>query len=117
MHLLRPVHRGLPDPVADHEQRLRAGRRQPARPDLHQGAAHGAAAAGHGGAAAPDAPGRRREGLLRARAAPAVRGRAGDGGAGMTLLAAAADTSAHLSGGETVVFWILGPIALAGALG
>ena len=37
--------------------------------------------------------------------------------AGTQVLAAAADTSAHLSGGETVVFWILGPIALAGALG
>jgi NADH-quinone oxidoreductase subunit J len=34
-----------------------------------------------------------------------------------TVSAAAADTSAHLSGGETVVFWVLGPIALAGALG
>jgi NADH-quinone oxidoreductase subunit J len=35
----------------------------------------------------------------------------------MTPLAAAADTSIRLSGGETVVFWVLGPIALAGALG
>ncbi len=35
----------------------------------------------------------------------------------MTLLAAAADTSIRLSGAETVVFWVLGPIALAGALG
>jgi NADH-quinone oxidoreductase subunit J len=35
----------------------------------------------------------------------------------MTVLAAAADTSVHLSGGETVLFWILGPVALAGALG
>jgi NADH-quinone oxidoreductase subunit J len=35
----------------------------------------------------------------------------------MTVLAAAADTATHLGGGETVVFWILGPIALAGALG
>jgi NADH-quinone oxidoreductase subunit J len=33
------------------------------------------------------------------------------------VLAAGADTSAHLPGGETAVFWILGPIALAGALG
>jgi NADH-quinone oxidoreductase subunit J len=33
------------------------------------------------------------------------------------VIAAAADTSVHLSGGETVVFWILGPLALAGALG
>jgi NADH-quinone oxidoreductase subunit J len=35
----------------------------------------------------------------------------------VTLLAAAADTSAHLGGGETVAFWILGPLALLGALG
>jgi NADH-quinone oxidoreductase subunit J len=35
----------------------------------------------------------------------------------VNLLAAAADTSVHLSGGETVVFWVLGPVALAGALG
>jgi NADH-quinone oxidoreductase subunit J len=35
----------------------------------------------------------------------------------MNVLAAAADTSVHLGGGETVVFWILGPVALAGALG
>ena len=34
----------------------------------------------------------------------------------MTVLAAA-DTAVTLSGGETVVFWVLGPIALAGALG
>jgi NADH-quinone oxidoreductase subunit J len=30
---------------------------------------------------------------------------------------AAVDTSVRLGGGETVVFWVLGPIALAGALG
>src|SRR5215210_2974517 len=35
----------------------------------------------------------------------------------MSVLAAAADTSVQLSGGETVAFWILGPVALAGALG
>jgi NADH-quinone oxidoreductase subunit J len=35
----------------------------------------------------------------------------------MTLLAAAADTGTRLGTGEAVVFWILGPIALAGALG
>jgi NADH-quinone oxidoreductase subunit J len=35
----------------------------------------------------------------------------------MTVLAAAAGTSIHLGGGETVAFWILGPLALAGALG
>jgi NADH-quinone oxidoreductase subunit J len=35
----------------------------------------------------------------------------------VNVLAAAAGTGTHLGGGETVVFWILGPIALAGALG
>jgi NADH-quinone oxidoreductase subunit J len=35
----------------------------------------------------------------------------------MSLLAAAADTSVELGTGETVVFWVLGPLALAGALG
>jgi NADH-quinone oxidoreductase subunit J len=34
----------------------------------------------------------------------------------MTVLAAV-DTSVRLGAGETVVFWVLGPIALAGALG
>ena len=34
----------------------------------------------------------------------------------MTVLAAV-DTSVRLGGGEAVVFWVLGPIALAGALG
>ena len=33
------------------------------------------------------------------------------------VLAAAADTSVRLGTGEAVVFWILGPVALAGALG
>ena len=35
----------------------------------------------------------------------------------MTLMAAAADAGAQLGTGEAVTFWILGPVALAGALG
>ena len=35
----------------------------------------------------------------------------------MSLLAAAADTSVQLGNGEAVTFWILGPLALIGALG
>jgi NADH-quinone oxidoreductase subunit J len=35
----------------------------------------------------------------------------------MNLLAAAADTGEQLGTGEAIVFWVLGPIALAGALG
>ncbi len=52
----------------------------PPGPDLHQGAAPGAAAARHGAAAAPDAAGRDREGLLRRRAdQPRHLGRRGEG--------------------------------------
>ena len=39
------------------------------------------------------------------------------GGYGMTLLAAAADTGVQVGTGEAVTFWVLGPVALAGALG
>jgi NADH-quinone oxidoreductase subunit J len=35
----------------------------------------------------------------------------------MSVLAAAADTTTQLGTGEAVVFWVLGPVALAGALG
>ena len=34
-------------------------------------------------------------------------------GGGVSVLAAAAATGTHVGGGETVVFWILGPVALA----
>ena len=36
LHLLRPVHRGLPDPGADDDQRVRAGRADARRPDLRE---------------------------------------------------------------------------------
>jgi NADH-quinone oxidoreductase subunit J len=35
----------------------------------------------------------------------------------MSALAAAVDTGVQVSSGEEAVFWVLGPIALAGALG
>ena len=34
LHPVRAVHRGLPDACPDDDQRVRAGRRQPRRPDL-----------------------------------------------------------------------------------
>ena len=64
LHPVRAVHRGLPDPRADDDQRVRAGRRQPRRPDLREARPAGPAAARHGAAAAPDAAGRRRGRLL-----------------------------------------------------
>jgi len=39
LHPVRHVHRGVPDPRADHDQRVRDRRRQPGKPDLDQGAA------------------------------------------------------------------------------
>ena len=54
LHLLRPLHRGLPDPGPDDDQLLRAGRQQPRRPHLHQGAAARADPGGHAPGAAPD---------------------------------------------------------------
>ena len=64
LHRLRVVHRGLPHPRADHDQRVRDGRRQPRRPDLGQGQAARADAAGHGGPPHAMAAGQHRRGLL-----------------------------------------------------
>ena len=57
LHLLRPVHRGLPDPRADDDQRVRAGRPHPRGADLREGAAAGPAAEGMLAGAAPDGRG------------------------------------------------------------
>src|SRR6185312_1502555 len=125
---------GLPDPVADDDQLLRDGRRQPAGPDLHQRAAARPAAARHGAAAAPDAAGGQRAGLLRPGADAGApldgtgqrRGRPGGGAGSMNatqLLLLAQATDRGIAGGATpgvgegIAFWILGPVALAGALG
>src|SRR5690606_5209199 len=131
LHLLRAVHRGVPDPLVDDEQRVRARPRLAAGPHLHQGAVARAAAAGDGAAAAPDAVGRQREGLLRQRAdQPGHLGgcRAGAGGAerdsrvrhdGRRQMTTAQMVLAaqEVSTGEAVTFWILAPLALLGAIG
>ena len=65
LHLLRPVHRGLPDPGAHDDERVRAGRRQPGGPDLREEGPAGPAPAGHGRAAARHGPGHDRARLLR----------------------------------------------------
>ena len=64
LHPVRAVHRGLPDPRADDDQRVRAGRQQPRRPHLREVRPAGPAAARHGAAAARDAARRRRGRLL-----------------------------------------------------
>ena len=53
---MRPVHRGVPDPGADDDQRVRTRRPDPRVADLHQGAAAGRADGGHGRVAALDLP-------------------------------------------------------------
>ena len=73
LHPLRAVHRGLPDPRAHDDQRVRARRRQPRRPDLREVRPARAAAARHGAAAAPDAARRRRGRLLPRRRSPRQR--------------------------------------------
>src|SRR5437762_6295195 len=114
MHPVRAVHRGLPDPVADHEQRVRAGPRQPAGSHLHQGDAARTAAAGDGAAAARDAAGPRREGLLRRCAdRPGYLGGCG----GDVVTSSAILAAASVGTGEAVTFWILAPIAVLGAVG
>ena len=54
LHRLRVVHRGLPDPGADDDQRVRDGRRQSRRPDLGQGQTARPAEAGHAAPTASD---------------------------------------------------------------
>ena len=75
LHPVRAVHRGVPDARADDDQRVRAGRQQPRRPDLREAGPARAAAARHGAAAAPDAPRRGRGRLLPRHAAPPGRRR------------------------------------------
>ena len=61
---MRAVHRGVPDPGADDDQRVRAGRQQPRGPHLREVRPARPAAARHGAAAARDAARRRRGRLL-----------------------------------------------------
>src|SRR5690242_4781968 len=127
----------MPDPLADHEQRVRACPGQSPRFDLHEGAVARATAAGHGEAAARHAPGRLGEGLLRRRAdQPGHVGRSrahddlGDrarpghpvraGGQAMTHTLAyelAAGGAGAVKGGEAAVFFILAPIAVICGIG
>ena len=117
LHLLRPVHRGLPDPRADDEQRVRAGRRQPARPDLRQGAAARPAAARHGGAAAPDGPGDDEKDYYRGGTQPCPAARRPRGGGRhrptrAELCAAAPAPPARHSAHEAIIFWVVAPLAV-----
>ena len=145
LHLLRPVHRGLPDPGADDDERVRAGRPQPGRADLREAGPARAAAAR---ACSPRrtrwsrAPRRRTTTAARSpRPSPSSRpgcdarrrarpdGRTGAarrarrsverGGpaavrpVGAVLAAGRRD----MGGGEAVLFWVLAPIMVLGALG
>ena len=76
LHPVRPVHRGVPHPGADDDERVRTRRLQPREPDLHQGAAARRPRGGHGRQPARDLPGHRRAGLL---PRPGDRGRARHG--------------------------------------
>src|SRR5690606_30450700 len=114
LHLLRPVHRGVPDPRADDDQRVRARRSHAPRDDLREAGPARATRRGDAGRAAPDGAGHRGRRLLPwrgdrpgagadrvgraaparrpvARGAPRARGRPGREGKGpMTTLLASA---------------------------
>src|ERR1700760_1770731 len=115
---MRIVHRGVPDPGADDDQLLRDGRRQPLRHDLRQRQAAGAAAPGHAGAATCDGPRRHRRGLLprqhHRRWSERQRSRGSTAAMTTTLLA---ETLTRTSTSEAVLFWILGTVAVLGAIG
>src|SRR5690606_3761747 len=136
LHPVRPVHRGVPHARAHDDQRVRTGRLQPRQPHLHQGAAARRPGGGHGGQPARHVPGHRRTGLLpgpgdRGRARHGAPGRPLEGGGrpggrlhvrpGRTGVGAGDRPMTQLaayttSTGEAVQFWILGTIAVIGAL-
>ena len=100
LHPLRAVHRGVPDPGADDDQRVRAGRQQPRRPDLREVRPAGAAAARHGAAAAPDAARRRTRATTTAGTLTQATGSATQAEPGRR---------ARTVTGTVIAFWVLGP--------
>src|SRR3954454_20909006 len=97
---MRFVHRSLPNPCADDDERLRDGRRQPVRSHLGQGPVDRTIGPGYAAAATPDDTGQHPRGLL------PRRHRTPNAGRPMTTLAGEAIT--RTSTGEAVMFWILG---------
>src|SRR6516162_8517553 len=120
LHPVRAVHRSVPHPRADHDQRVRERRRQPGKPDLDQGAAGRAAAAGHGGAAAPEAARRDRAGLLPARhlrgGGQPPGGRGGPSRDGRPMSHSMVLASGMAAETQNLTFWILAVVSVAAAL-
>src|SRR5690606_6496478 len=134
LHLLRVLHRGLPHPCADDDQRVRDHRPHPRGHDLREAGPPGPARAGHARAAAPHGRGHRRRRLLPRRDHRADRGpgRVGpraaprgpeprdgahrQGGPRMMLPMSLAETGT-VSAGEEVFFWVVAPLAVLAALG
>src|SRR6202161_4598475 len=114
---MRAVRRSLPDPLVDDDQPLRNGRRQSGRPDHREAPATGSVTGGHDPGAAPQ--GRR---IHRRRLLPRQHHRRGpaqhpDHGRHKVTTLLAADAITRTSTGEAVTFWVLGTVALIGALG
>ena len=141
LHPVRAVRGGVPDPRADHDQRVRARRRQQGKPDLDQGAAAGAAGVRAWRRRRTRCGWARPSGTTTCSARPAcgpgmqLRHATADG-SGRTPAAQAADagrrtmtrggpvTAAHLlaagqatSTEASVTFWVLAMISVAAALG
>ena len=64
LHPVRALHRGVPHPGTDHDERVRARQHHPREPDLHQGRAARGAGGRHGRQPARDLPRHGRTGLL-----------------------------------------------------
>src|ERR1700722_14160617 len=117
LHRMRVVRRSLPDPCADDDQPLRDGRRQPGRPDLREAGPTGSDARRNDTGAASQGRRIHRRRLLprqhhRQWPAPTT-----DFGRLEVTTLLAADAITRTSTGEAVTFWILGTLALIGALG
>ena len=130
LHPVRPVHRGVPDARADDDERVRAGRHQPREPHLHQGAAARRPRRGHGRLARTRSSrartSRTTTGAWSPRPRPARSGRSPSprarsprrGGRGRHERAARrmSALAATTSTGEAFQFWVLGTVAVIGAL-
>src|SRR4051812_19705131 len=106
---MRFVHRSLSNSCVDDDDRLRDGRRQPRGSHLGQGPADHTRGPGYAAAATPDDTGQHRRGLLprRHRTPNAAR----------PMMTLAGEAVTRTSTSEAVMFWILGALAVAGALG
>src|SRR5690606_25321665 len=140
LHLLRPVHRGVPDACAHDDQRVRAREPRPWGPHLREAGPAGTDGREHARRTAPDgarhgpprllprgghgrAPRAGRVGRREAARRPDSRSAPVDDAAGgrpmtsASSLVTALTEAGTTSSGEATLFWVLAPLMVLGALG